>query len=302
MVDQVRLAAEITSKLDEESYKTLGASAQLLKRYMRIPLKAILEKTRLPKDRVEHARDVLTKFRLWVKEGVGYRLTILGLDTLALHTLFGRGIIVGVGPIIAMGKESDVYEATNALGKPLALKLFRLGRTSFRDISRKRGYGAEAGHKWLTSSIESARREELVLKRLERKGLNVPVCLGRAYHVLVMEMKLGIPLYKVKKLNDADMILKKILVSVREVYLIGRMVNCDLSEFNVLITPEHEIVLIDWPQALSADAKDAVGFLKRDLHYIAEYFSKRFGVGIDEEEALSYCMGRSDRLNILHLV
>jgi RIO kinase 2 len=40
----------------------------------------------------------------------GYRLTYMGYDFLALRVLLNRGHITGVGRMIGMGKESDIYE------------------------------------------------------------------------------------------------------------------------------------------------------------------------------------------------
>lgn len=40
----------------------------------------------------------------------GYRLTYMGYDFLAIHTLTQRGHIVSVGRQIGVGKESDIFE------------------------------------------------------------------------------------------------------------------------------------------------------------------------------------------------
>lgn len=100
----------------------------------------------------------------------GYRLTPLGYDFLALKALVQRGAVSAVGRQIGVGKESDVFEVrccaprpaagdwtalraggedawlhgraqvVNAEGEVLALKLHRLGRTSFRAVKQKRDY------------------------------------------------------------------------------------------------------------------------------------------------------------------
>ena len=71
----------------------------------------------------------------------GYRLSYLGLDILALHTLKSRGIIESVGSQIGVGKESDVFEAFCPLTDSIVvIKLHRLGRTSFRAVRAKRDY------------------------------------------------------------------------------------------------------------------------------------------------------------------
>jgi len=42
---------------------------------------------------------------------------------------------MALGKLIAKGKESDVYEVLSTTSDLYALKLFRLGRTSFRDVN-----------------------------------------------------------------------------------------------------------------------------------------------------------------------
>jgi RIO kinase 2 len=59
---------------------------------------------------------------------------------LAIKTLRVRGAIVGMGRQIGVGKESDIFEVVNEEGVTMALKLHRLGRTSFRAVKNKRDY------------------------------------------------------------------------------------------------------------------------------------------------------------------
>ena len=55
----------------------------------------------------------LAKYKLLHKESKkyeGYRLTYLGYDFLAIHSLVKKGVINSVGRQIGVGKESDVFE------------------------------------------------------------------------------------------------------------------------------------------------------------------------------------------------
>lgn len=57
----------------------------------------------------------LAKCKLLHKEShkyEGYRLTYLGYDFLAIHSLVKKGVINSVGRQIGVGKESDVFEVT----------------------------------------------------------------------------------------------------------------------------------------------------------------------------------------------
>ena len=69
----------------------------------------------------------------------GYRLTPLGYDFLAIKAFTMRNRISGVGRRIGVGKESDVYEVVNDEGRLMAMKLHRLGRTSFKAVKNKTG-------------------------------------------------------------------------------------------------------------------------------------------------------------------
>ena len=62
----------------------------------------------------------LAKYKLLHKESrkyEGYRLTYLGYDFLAIHSLVKKGVISSVGRQIGVGKESDVYEVHHLLSK-----------------------------------------------------------------------------------------------------------------------------------------------------------------------------------------
>ncbi|KAK4531514.1 hypothetical protein CCYA_CCYA08G2371 [Cyanidiococcus yangmingshanensis] len=71
-----------------------------------------------------------------------YRLTPLGYDYLALRALRERSSVCSVGSLIGTGKESDVHEVLGGVdgSERFALKVHRLGRTSFRQARTKRDY------------------------------------------------------------------------------------------------------------------------------------------------------------------
>ena len=90
----------------------------------------------------------------------GYRLTYAGYDYLALKSMLQRGTIAGVGRQIGVGKESDIFLVINEEGETLALKLQRLGRTSFRSIKKNRDYlQGRRSPSWLYMSRLGALRE-----------------------------------------------------------------------------------------------------------------------------------------------
>lgn len=70
----------------------------------------------------------LAKYKLLHKESrkyEGYRLTYLGYDFLAIHSLVKKGVINSVGRQIGVGKESDVFEVSKLLHHSPSCKLSR---------------------------------------------------------------------------------------------------------------------------------------------------------------------------------
>jgi RIO kinase 2 len=285
-LSQVRRAAQATELLQGEDYLLLREFVRSLKNFDRVPLDVMAALSFQPRERAEFHLSKLEKVGLVNGDRQGYRLLGQGLDALALHSYSEAGLLTRLGPSIAMGKESDVFEALDGDERTFALKFFRLGRISFRDIKRKRGYSSPEEHAWLAANIQAAAREAKILKGLEGSGLPVPKVKTFMYHTVMMEMEMGIPLYKVKELDDAKSVLSSTLLAIHGCYDVG-MVHGDLSEFNILLTAEHRIVLIDWPQAIKKTHPNAKEQLRRDVTNVVRFFNRRYGLGYDTEDALS---------------
>jgi len=293
-LSQVRRAAQATELLQGEDYLLLKEFVRSLKNFDRVPLEVMATLSSQPRERAQFHLSRLEKIGLVNGDRQGYRLLGQGLDALALHSYSEAGLLTRLGPSIAMGKESDVFEALDKDEGTFALKFFRLGRISFRDIKRKRGYSGPEEHAWLAANIQAAAREAKVLKGLEGAGLPVPKVRTFMYHTVMMEMELGIPLYKVKELDDASSVLSAVLLAIHGCYAAG-VVHGDLSEYNVLLTPEHRVVLIDWPQAIRKSHPNAPDQLKRDVSNVVRFFNRRFSLGYDAKSAASEILGRDVR-------
>jgi RIO kinase 2 len=183
----------------------------------------------------------------------GYRLTNSGYDILALHDLKCRGIIGGIGDRIGTGKESDVYLAITPRNTQIVLKFHRLGRTSFRDVKKKRDYfmvnalsknkrgGARyrtLPNSWLFLSRTSALKEFAFMKALHDAGYPTPKPVGHSRHVVAMGLVRGVPLYQL----HTNRVSAEQAQSVYEqsAILAGRLarhglVHCDLNEFNLMV-------------------------------------------------------------------
>jgi len=228
----------------------------------------------------------------WRGSYTGYRLTYYGYDVLALHTLSKKGIIERLSPTpLGVGKESDVYVAEDPAGNKLVVKFHRLGRTSFRQTRKFRIWVGERRHiTWLYESRLSAHMEYKALVMTYNAGVTVPRPVAVNRHAVVMEYIEGLKLSEIKTgLERPEEVLGSILDDVATTFREVGIVHGDLSEFNVLVELENEKpYLIDWPQWVPRDYKNAIELLKRDIENIVEFFRKEYDLDVDVEEALKY--------------
>lgn len=102
-------------------------------------------------------------------------------------------MISSIGNQIGVGKESDVYVASNDEGRQFAIKFHRLGRTCFRKVSEKRDYQKRSqNHKtasWIYLSRLAALKEFAFMKLLyNRRLLPIPEPVDYNRHCIVMEL------------------------------------------------------------------------------------------------------------------
>ena len=175
----------------------------------------------------------------------GFRLTNAGYDILALHNLKSRGFVAAMGQKIGTGKESDIYLAANPQGRQIVLKIHRLGRTSFRNVRKKRDYfnnkspQSQQAHSWLFLSRLSALKEFAFMKALHDVKYPTPTPFAHNRHIVVMSLVRGVPLYQIfpKQLSvaqAADIYEQSIGLASRLATTHG-LVHCDLNEFNLLV-------------------------------------------------------------------
>ncbi len=283
MLDMARHVKE----LGYEEVRVLKAFVMMMRDHESIDEEQLAVRAKMHIDRVRYALTKLNEKNLIYRSySRGYHLVYAGLDVLALRELADRGVISSIGRTIGIGKEADVVEAIDDHGSVLAVKLFRIGRVSFRSIARKRML--KDVHSWLLASIESARMEFHSLRRLKAAGVNVPRATALARHALVMEYVEGLRLVECTNLDDPKYVLEDILRNIRLAYSIG-LISADLSEYNVLYDVNGKIWIIDWPQSVDARTHpNARALLERDLKNILRFFSKRFDLDYDLSKAMAY--------------
>jgi RIO kinase 2 len=290
--------------LENNDFRILSVIESLTKRHEFIPLEEIIEFSKIRKDEVLFRIRNLSKDRFLSKPAKkilgyeGYQLTLYGLDALALKALVKAGVIDAIGKQLGVGKESDIFEAINSKGKRLAVKFHRLGRTSFRQSLRKRGFVAEQTQiSWLNQSKLSAEKEYWALKSLVSARVSTPKPVKCNRHVVVMSLIVGTEL-KFAEMEDPKSIAIEIMRNVRRAYVGAKLIHSDLSEYNILIKPDGQIMIIDWPQSVSVDHSNANDYLMRDIRNIVSCFRKKSDLKIDVDNALEYVKGNIRNLCI----
>jgi RIO kinase 2 len=224
---------------------------------------------------------------------VGYALNYAGYDCLAINALVKAGMLEAFGKSLGVGKEADVYDALDPKGKRIAVKFHRLGRVSFRQTTRKRGYTTERSAGWLYESRLAAEMEFQALNLLFPCGVAVPEPLSQNRHVVVMGMIEGSELANWKRLTRPERILKEILRNVRKAFLKAGVIHADLSEYNIILKPDKHILIIDWPQYVTRDHPNAEELLQRDVQNVLQYFERKHRLNVKLQECLNYVTGES---------
>jgi len=275
---------EVFKKLDDAHFKILRIIESNLSKYEVVPKEVIISSSGLGQ-RAEKLLKKLHEYKLiWAPMGLerGFCLNYNGLDMLALKALVNRNIIESLGKPLGVGKEADVYDAMSPKGERLVIKFFRIGRTSFKKYERHRTALLSA-HTYMIASVKSASREYQALKMLYPRGVRVPKPIARNRHVVVTEFFKGIEVASAQYLTNPLSTLREILENIKRACEAG-VVHSDLSAYNVLITPEEEILIIDWPQWVKPSHPMARTYLRRDVSGLVRFFRRKWKIGELPEE------------------
>jgi RIO kinase 2 len=286
-MSSAEVAAKVVKNLEPEDYKLLKVLASGLKQHESLTRKEITTYSKIHENIVDFRINRLHDMKLIGKNKGGFTLLMMGLDTVALKMLVDKDIIIAMGKPIGIGKESDVFEAITSRKQGRALKFFRIGRISFREVRRRRTFiGKEDIHQWLLVNIDAAKKEYNALNRLRHSGIRIPVLYYRAMHCVVMNRIDGLRLVNIHELEDPKITLQNILHNIGTAYKYN-MINSDLSEYNVLLDSKNNIWIIDWPQVVSRSHPNAADLIKRDVYNIVNFFNRRFDLRKDKDEALN---------------
>lgn len=236
----------------------------------------------------------------------GYRLTYGGLDYLALHTYSARREVYSVGERIGVGKESDITVVADHEGTQKVLKIHRLGRISFRSVKSNRDYlkNRASGGSWMYLSRLAAQKEFAFMKALKGEGFPVPDPISQSRHTVLMSLIDAFPLRQIASVPDPASLYADLIALLLRLASHG-LIHGDYNEFNILIKEEKVSVaakeedgktpaegaaeedeaeetiklvpvVIDFPQMVSMDHRNAEMYFDRDVACIKRFFERRF--------------------------
>lgn len=266
--------------LSRDDFRVLTAVEMGMKNHEIVPCSLVASIASLKHGGCNKVLRELVKHKLiaWerTKTVQGYWLTNAGYDYLALKTLSSRQVVESVGNQMGVGKESDIYIVANEEGQQFALKLHRLGRTSFRNLKNKRDYHKHRHNvSWLYLSRLSAMKEFAYMKALHERKFPVPKPIDYNRHAVVMELINGYPLCQIHHVEDPASVYDEAMELIVKLANHG-LIHGDFNEFNLILDKDDHITMIDFPQMVSTSHPNAEWYFDRDVKCIRDFFMKRF--------------------------
>jgi len=287
------LALDAYPNLRDLDFRILRGVELNMRRYKWVPLEEIARFSRVDVETASFKLGKLDDWGLVVRRSdigyIGYQLTIHGYDALAIRALSKKGIIEAISTAqIGVGKDADVYVGITLAGEKVAVKFNRIGG---RTASRKAGYHSHVFQdkrhtSWLYVSRLIAKKEHEALTLLSPIA-RVPRPVAWNRHVVVMEFINGTELAELRDTDltreEASEVLSKVLDEYLKIVRFG-IVHSDLSEFNVVLTDEGEILIIDWAQYVTTDRPESYELLRRDLTVLLNAFRRKWRVEREFED------------------
>jgi len=247
-------------------------------------------------DRIARKRDrEFEEFQERIKDADQFKVEQSVFDDAtfgALYKLVGDGYIDAFGGPISTGKEANVYEALGGEGEEVAVKVYRINASAFKQMRdylegdpRFEGISNDKGQVVLAW----VRKEYANLERAQRAGVRVPTPIAVERNVLVMEL-VGLVEDRARRLSEVEVENPETAYEVvreymRRLYSAG-LIHGDLSEYNMIIH-EGELVIIDLGQAVTVHHPNSDDFLDRDCKNVASFF-RRQGLEVTDDELYEF--------------
>eukprot|EP01064_Diplonema_japonicum_P038562 TRINITY_DN9385_c0_g1_i1.p1 TRINITY_DN9385_c0_g1~~TRINITY_DN9385_c0_g1_i1.p1 ORF type:complete len:499 (+),score=135.38 TRINITY_DN9385_c0_g1_i1:2396-3892(+) len=282
----VRFDPSLLRYLDEEDFRVLAAVELASRNHELAPAMLVEKIAGLKAGGARKRLRWLLKHNFLMHECKfydGYRMNYMAYDYLAMRTFVKRKSMDAVGNKVGVGKESDIYCVRNEDGRELILKIQRLGRTSFRTVKNNRDYKngrALRGESWFYISRLAAMKEFSFMKALHAEGFPVPEPIDQNRHCIVMSKVDGYPLRSVAELRHPQKVFKNAIDLIIKFAKYG-LIHGDFNEFNLMITDEEELVVIDFPQMTSTNHPNATMLFNRDVKCVHDFFRRKFKIDFE---------------------
>ena len=263
-----------------------------------------IDVTETDADRIARSRDrEFEQFRKRIKDADQFKVEQSVFDDAtfgALYKLVADGHIEAFGGPISTGKEANVYEALGADDTEVAVKVFRINASAFRQMRdylegdpRFDGIGNDKGQVVLAW----VRKEYANLERAMKAGVRVPTPIAVERNVLVMEL-VGLVEDRARRLAEVTVENPETAYEVVREYMrrlhSAGLIHGDLSEYNMIIH-DGELVIIDLGQAVTVHHPNASDFLQRDCENVSSFF-RRQGMEVTSDELFEFVAGDDDRI------
>lgn len=212
--------------------------------------------------------------------------TSVDSDTrLLLLKWINQGVFDSVDGIIATGKESAVLHAAQNSATSYAIKVYKTTLSEFKNRSEyvKDDFRFKNPRGVLKIWAE---REFMNLSRMAKHGLPCPQPVKVRRNVLVMSFlgDHGLAAPRLKNVEweffteeERRSVYDQVQTIMCRMYKECLLVHADLSEFNLLLTPDNKVHVIDVSQAMDLSHPRCLQFLTRDIQNVIAFFS-RIGV------------------------
>ncbi len=181
---------------------------------------------------------------------------------------------------ISTGKEGNVFRGVTPEKKLVAVKIYRITTSTFKNISNYiiGDPRFESIHLTRRDIVFAwTQKEYKNLERLKSAGIKAPRPIISIKNVLVMEYigykNRPAPLLKDVKLENPKEIFKILLNYLSVMYKKAGLVHGDFSAYNVLMF-RNKPYLIDLGAGVLIEHPNSHEFLKRDIHNIVNHFKK----------------------------
>lgn len=212
---------------------------------------------------------------------------------LVIYKLITDKIISTVDYPISSGKEANIFKGTTPAGEPVALKIYRIATSTFKNIIRyidgdPRFRTIRRDHRSIIYAW--AQKEYRNLQRMVDADIRVPKPIVYRKNILIMEFisedDLPAPELRMIQISRPASKFKKIIKQIKTLYSEAGLVHGDMSEYNILVSDDEQVI-IDVGQAVLHNHPLARELLVHDIENISRYFRRTYNIKVDPEKTIT---------------